>query len=162
MRYSPLLAAAFCLMAAPALADDDYGAYLFKGTCGAYAPASVVKDVGDLDLEDDAAKEWARLSPDKAPAPSPIRVEDESTDRVTPAQLAEGGFAIAVTGTDARDARLIACGEIPRGATLPFVGDLAEVNGSGVVGRVAIETHKKGVKITTAAYAKGAAPALRR
>lgn len=162
MRYFSLFTMTLCLMAGSAQADDDdYGAYLFKGGCDAYAPDAVIEDIGDLDIEDDPAKEWARLSPDNAPAPDIIRLEDESSDKVTPDQIAAGGFAIAVTQADSRDAPLIACGEIPQDTSLPFVGDLTEVNGSGVAGRVAIEAHKEGVKITAAAYAKDAVPALR-
>lgn len=162
MRCAPLFAATLGLLTGPALAgSDDYGAYLFKGTCSAYQPDSVVEELGDLDIEDDPAKEWARLSPDNASVPDPVRLEDETTDKVTPDQFAGGGFAVAVTQTDLRDAPLIACGEIRQGMSLPFVGDLAEVTGSGVAGRVAIEAHKKGVKITIAAYAKDAAPALK-
>ena len=155
-----MLAAAVCLMAAPALADDDdYGAYLFKGACDAWQPSSVVKDLGDVDVEDDASKEWARLSPDGASAPSPIRLEDESLDEVTPDQITGGGYAIAVTSADDRNAPLIACGEIPQGSSLPFLGNLNEVNGSGVAGRIAIAAHDAGIRITTAAYARDAAPA---
>lgn len=143
--------------AVPAFAgDDDCGAYLFRGTCDAYAPDSVVTDVGYLDIEDDPSKEWAQLSPDNAPIPNPIRLED----KVTPSQLAGAEFAIAVTQSDSSDAKLIACGEIPQDAVLPFVSNLAEVEVPGVAGRVLVEADKQGVKITTAAYAKNAAPAL--
>lgn len=161
MRLYSLAVAALCLTAAPALAgDDDYGAYLFKGGCDAFAPDLVVKDVGDLDIEKDPAKEWARLAPDNATAPDPVRLEDESTSKVTVDEITAGGYAIAVTDADDPTARVIACGEIPQDAALPFVGELAEVDGSGTEGRIAIEEHKKGVKITTAAYAKDAVPPL--
>lgn len=161
MRHSPLIAAALYLSAGPALAsDDEYGAYLFKGTCASYAPESVVEDIGDLDLETGPSKEWLRLSPDNAPVPNPVHIEDESTGKVTADQLAAGKFAIVITQTDSRNAEPIACGEIPQGATLPFVGNLTEMDGSGIVGRIAIEAHKKGVKITTAAFAKDAVPNL--
>lgn len=161
MRSTSKLATALCLMAAPAMADDnDYGAYLFKGSCSAWEPGSVVEDVGDLDAEDDASKDWARMSPDGASAPSPIHVEDESVDGITPDQIASGGYAVAVTDADDRNAALIACGEIPEAADIPFAGNLNEVNGSGIAGRIAIEAHDGGIKITTAAYNKDAAPAL--
>lgn len=161
MRHIFLAAAALCLLSGTAQADDgEYGAYLFKGTCASYAPKSVIEDVGDLDFDDHATREWARLSPDHAVQPNPVYIEDESTRKVTPDQLAAGGFAIAVTGAESRHATLIACGEIPQAVTLPFVGPLAEVNGSGMAGRVAIETHRKGVKFTIAAFARDAVPAL--
>ena len=163
---APMLASAFAvalLAAAPALADDDeFGAYLFKGSCDSFAPDAVVKDIGDLDREDDADKEWARVSPDHAQTPNPVYVEDESTDRVTAEELAAGGFAIAVTETDSPDSTVIACGELPGGMTLPFVTDLQEVDNSSIAGRVAIEKHRKGLKITTAAFAKESVPPLAR
>lgn len=160
----PLAVATLFLAAAPALADDDdYGAYLFQGGCDAFSAGAVIEDVGDLDIEDDAddvAKDWARMSPDSAQAPSPIRLEDETVDNLTPDQLAQGGYAIAVTQADSRDAPLIACGEVPKGVTLPFVDNLLEVGGSGVAGRMAAETHEGGVRFTVAAFAKDAAPPL--
>lgn len=55
---------------------------------------------------------------------------------------------------------MIACGAVPEGVTLPFAGNLPEVSGSGVAGRMAVETHEGGVRLTVAAFAKDAAPAL--
>lgn len=168
MRFHPVLAAPAFMVAALAVAspvfadDDEYGAYLFKGDCASFAPDMVVKDVGDLDREDNAAKEWARLSPDDAEMPNPLYVEDESTGKVTADELAEGGFAIAITERDSPDSQVLACGELPAELSLPFVGDINEVDGSGFAGRIGIKTHKKGVKITTAAFSKEAVPPLAR
>ncbi|WP_333682857.1 hypothetical protein [Pontibaca methylaminivorans] len=156
------LAAALCVFGAAAHADDDdYGAYMFKGTCDAYAANTVVKDVGDLELEDDGdTEEWSRVAPDGAAMPADLRAEDESTSRITADDLAAGGFALAVTRRDEPDTPLIACVEFPQGITLPHVSDLAEVDGSGVAGRVAIEERGNGVRITTTAFAKDAVPPL--
>lgn len=161
MRGYSVMALALIVVAAPALADDDeLGAYLFKGSCAAFAPDAVIEDLGDLEIEDDADKEWARVAPDGAEMPVPLWVEDESTRTVTAEDLAAGGYAVAVTADDSRRAPVIACGEIPENLVLPYAGDLAEVDDSGMVGRIAIETRRKGVKFTTAAFERRDAPKL--
>lgn len=159
----PALAAAALVVVAPALADDDeYGAYLFSGDCASFSSDSVIEDLGDLDREEGASKEWARVSPDNAQMPNPVYIEDESTGKVTADELAEGGFAVAVTETDSPKSAVLACGELPSGLTLPFVGDIGEMDRSGTAGRIAIETHRKGVKITAAAFAKESVPSIAR
>lgn len=161
MRNFSLMTAALCLIAAPALADDDeLGAYLYQGDCTQFDASTVIKDLGDLEIEDDAQKEWARLSPDGAEMPDLLWVEDESTRSVSAEDLAAGGHAIAVTADDDPRAAVIACGEIPADLVLPHAGDLLEVNDSGMIGRFAIEARRKGVKFTTAAFQKPEAPTL--
>lgn len=95
--YFPALASSLCLFAVPVLAADDFGTYLVTGSMADFSPSSVVKDIGDLDFEDDATSEWAVLSPDGVAIPDPIRVEDKSVDNVTPADIASGNYSIAVT-----------------------------------------------------------------
>src|SRR5690625_3479527 len=73
----------------PSLAQDhEYGAYLCKGACSMFSPDLVIKDIGDLEIEKDATKEWARVSPDKAKMPNTAYVEGESTAKVNAKQLA--------------------------------------------------------------------------
>lgn len=147
--------------AAPALADDgDFGAYLFRGDCAGLVPEQVVKDLGELELDDDERDAWARVAPDGAPMPVPLRIEEEKTNRVTAAEVTGGGLAVAVTATDSPGAALLACAPLPEGLALPAVVALAENGGSGTEGRVGIEVIGQDLRFTTAAFATGAAPAL--
>lgn len=158
-----LSAALVAACAAPAWADDDdFGAWLFRGSCEAFASGQVIEDLGDLDIEDDGHEDWRRVAPDAAPMPARLRIEDEDTDRVSAASIAEGGLAVAVTAADRPDSALLACAPLPAGMTLPAVLALAEIGGSGIEGRVAIEPHGRELRFTVAAFATGSVPALAR
>ena len=154
-------AALFAALAAPAFADEgDLGAYLFRGDCAGFAPEQVVKDIGELELDDDEYDEWRRVAPDGAPMPARLHIADEDTNRVSAAEIVGGGFAVAVTAADSPGAVLLACAALPEGLALPAVVELAEIGGSGIAGRVAVEAIGRDMRFTTAAFAVGAAPAL--
>ncbi len=156
-----LPAALVAASAVPALADNgDFGAYLFRGTCDGFAPEQVVKDLGELELDDDELDDWARVAPDGAPMPAPLRIEEEETNRVSADAVTAGDMAIAVTAADSPSAALLACAALPAGTTLPAVIALDEVGASGTEGRVAIEVIGRDVRFTTAAFNTGAVPAL--
>ena len=139
-------------LVSPVLADDDdeLGAYLYKADCDSLSSAAIVHDLGDLDSEYDASREWQRLDMGDAPAPHRFRVEDESVKDLKSADFERAGYAVAIHAQDSKDADVIACGDLI--GTVPFTADLAEVNNSGFAGRVAVEKHKKGVRFTTGAF----------
>ncbi len=101
-----------------------------------------------------ASKEWARLDMSNATLPDPFWVEDEGIDDLKPADMEQGGYAVAIHADDDKDAKVIACGELK--GTVPFTADLKEIGGSGIVGRVAVEAHKDGIRLTTGAFKAGA------
>lgn len=156
-----LPAALSATCAAPALADEgDLGAYLFRGTCADFAPEQVVKDIGELELDDDEHDDWRRVAPDDAPMPARLHIADEDTNRVGAAEITGGGMAVAVTAADSPGAALLACAPLPAGIALPAVIALPEIGGSGVEGRVMVEVIGQEVRFTTAAFDRGAVPAL--
>ncbi|PRY92720.1 hypothetical protein BCF33_1574 [Hasllibacter halocynthiae] len=150
-------AAATALLGTAALADDDdLGAYLYAADCGSLSGDAIVADVGDLDRDDDASDEWARVSDAGAPQPDPLWSEDEDIDDVSADEIGGGGYAVAIHATDDEDADVVACGVL-RG-TLPFVAALDEVGGSGIEGRVAVGMDDDDeLSLATTAFEVGAA-----
>lgn len=146
------IAAIVAASAGPALADDDneLGAYLYKADCSTLSRDVIVEDLGDLDQEDDASSGWRRLDMPSAAQPNPFWVEDEGIESLRPAEFAQAGYVVAIHADDDKDADVIACGEVT--GTVPFTADLAEVNNSGIVGRVSVEAYKDGVRFTTGAF----------
>jgi hypothetical protein len=112
--------------------DDEYGAYIYTGTCDDFSGAAV-EDVGDL--EEDDADFWRVLGDDE-PAPNTIYGEDED---ITPSidELTGEPHVLVVRAADDETADVVACGEIS--GTAGNVGsltiELEEVEGSGVQGR---------------------------
>ena len=156
-----LPATLFAACAAPAFADEgDLGAYLFRGDCAGFAPGQVVKDIGELELDDDEHDDWRRVAPDGAAMPARLHIGDEDTNRVSAAEITAGGMAIAVTAADSPSAALLACAPLPAGMALPAVIALPEIGGSGIEGRMMVEVIGPEVRFTTAAFDKGAVPAL--
>lgn len=151
-----ILAALTAAFSGPVLADNDIelGAYLYKADCSNLSRDAIVEDLGDLDQGDDASSEWMRLDMPNASPPSPFWVEDESIKDLKPADFTQARYVVGVHAKDDKDAKIIACGEVKWKA--PFTSDLDEVENSGIVGRVAIEAHKGGVRLTTGAFNAGA------
>lgn len=136
-----LLAASLAVpLAGHATASDDhaYGGWLYEGTCDQLGTA--IEDFGDLEVEDDAARDLKLATP----APDPIYSEDEDV-RETIDDLTGSPHAIVVRESEDVSSDIVACGEItgtPDSDSVLTV-KLATVNNSGITGEARLEPKTK-------------------
>jgi hypothetical protein len=147
------------MLATPAVADDDddhhgtatatatsgsgqhdLGAFIRAGTCD--APGDVVEDIGDLDVDsDDDDTVWDRIGKGD---PEPDVVYDEEEDiHQTVDELTGRDYVITIHARDDVKSDVIACGAIAGDVRSDggLLIDLAEVDGSGWVGRAHFAPH---------------------
>ena len=126
-------AAALCILGVGgSLAqDEELGAGIYEGTCE-LAGASVVEDIGDLEVDDDAARSTPMIA--GTPVAGPVYEEDEGLT-VSLADLTGAPHVILIRASDNPDAPLVACGAIAGEATTGVLQvPLLEVSGSGITG----------------------------
>lgn len=113
--------------------DQEYGAYIYSGTCDTFA-SDADADVGDLDAGDDHA--WTVLGRSGEPAPDTIYAEDDEIGHSIE-DLTQVPFVVVVRADDTELAPVIACGRIEGEITadVTLLIDLHEVDASGFEGR---------------------------
>jgi len=149
---------AFAIPTSPVAADDnDFGAYIYETSCDNLSKDKIIKDVGDLDDENENSKEWKRLGQD-ATFPSEFYAEDEGLDNLTLDDLTGSAHAIAAHADDSKDADVTACGDIT-GTTVDgtLLIQLNEVDDSGFEGRAyfAPKKDKDELELTTGIWPAG-------
>lgn len=171
-RFKNLVAGALIMgtaFASPAvaLADDDnqeLGAYLYETSCDALKTDAIIEDLGDLEVERNADKEWARLS-NGQDAPTPLWIEDEDIDQMTVDDLVATPHAVAIHASDSEKADVIACGDITgeaKNGTLLI--EIAELDDSGFEGRAFFAPEEDDdddeLEVTVGAWATGEVDSL--
>lgn len=111
--------------------DDQYGAYLYEGTCDNIG-SNPLEDIGDLEPEDDA---WNVIGQGE-PSPGAVYGEDEDLSQAV-SDLTASDYVVVVRERDDQNSPVVACGMIDGSvdANGELVITLDEVNGSGVQGR---------------------------